>query len=114
MYLLLVLELQPHLSALSHTKAWEFRNNSVSSIRGKLCKKVHTRQTLSTPDIPIPKYLLFRIFDPQIIGKDSRLSPRQHFEMSMTAFQSLVHPGACSEGVRETELERSSIMSSLP
>jgi len=101
MYLLLVLELQPHLSALSHTKAWEFRINSASSIHGKLCKKVHMWQTISTPDIPIPRDLIFKIFDPQIIGKDSLLSHRHHFEITMTAFWSLVDPGACAKPVRE-------------
>lgn len=114
MYLLLVLELQPHLSALSHTKTWEFRNNCASSIHGKLCKKVHTWQTLSTSDIPIPKYLILSTFDPQIIGKDSLLSHRQHFEIAVTAFPSLVDPGACATGVREMRLERNSIASCLP
>lgn len=114
LYLLLVLELQPHLSALSHSKAWEFRNNSPSSIHGKFCKKVHTWQTLSTPNIPILKYWILRVLDPQDIEKNSLLSHRQHFEISMTAFPSLVDPGACAKGVRETRLERSSIVSCLP
>lgn len=114
MYLLLVLESQPHLSALSHTRAGELGNNSSSLENGKLCKNVCVWQTLSTPNIPILEYLILRIFDPQIIGKDLLLSHRQHSEMSVSAFQSLVDTGACSKGVREMQLERNSVMSCLP
>lgn len=101
MYLLLVLELQPHLSALAHTRAGELGNNNAPSIHGKLCKNVHVWQTLSAPNIPTLKYLILRVFD--------HWEGLADLEISVIAFQPLVDTGA--EGVREMQLGRNSVMS---